>query len=113
MSFRNPHYFPAGATLFGSEAGGAYEYEGQAYNGRFRHVSSFDTCISCHETHALEALEEACGTCHAGIEGVEDTRTTEGDFDCDGDAGGPADLVDLGLWASGLGTGCANCPPTP
>jgi hypothetical protein len=86
LSFRNPHYFPAGATLFGSEAGGAYEYEGQVYNGRFAHVPSFDTCTLCHDTHALEALDEACGTCHAGIEGVEDIRVTEGDFDCDGDA---------------------------
>jgi len=86
LSFRNPHYFPAGATLFGSEAGGAYEYEGQAYNGRFAHVPSFDTCTLCHDAHALEAMEEACGTCHAGIESVEDIRMTEGDFDCDGDA---------------------------
>jgi hypothetical protein len=86
MRFQNPHYFPAGATLFGTEAGGAYEYEGQGYNGRFAHVPGFATCIECHDAHALGALEDQCGTCHAGIESVADIRITEGDFDCDGDA---------------------------
>jgi hypothetical protein len=86
LSFRNPHYFPAGATLFGTEAGGAYEYEGQAYNGRFAHAPGFATCIECHDAHALEAMEDQCGTCHAGIESVDEIRMTEGDFDCDGDA---------------------------
>ena len=37
----------------------------------------------------------------------------ESDFDCDGPGGGAADVVDLGLWASGLGTNCSMCPPGP
>ena len=34
LCFRNVHYFAAGATLFGDEAKGAYQYDGQTYVGR-------------------------------------------------------------------------------
>ena len=54
LSFRNPHYFAAGATLFGDEAKGAYQYDGQTYVGRNVHVAGFDTCTACHGTHELE-----------------------------------------------------------
>ncbi len=87
LSFSNPHYFAAGATLFGTEAQGAYEFEGQTYNGRFLHVPGFQTCIECHDTHQLRPKVEACGTCH-GIESEEelhDIRMTDVDFDGDGD----------------------------
>ena len=57
MSFRNVHYYPAVATLFGTEAKGAYEYEGKAYNDRFGHVGSFDTCSKCHDAHNLHVKE--------------------------------------------------------
>ena len=33
LRFRNPHYFGAGATLFGTEAQGAYEYTEQDLSG--------------------------------------------------------------------------------
>jgi hypothetical protein len=85
LSFRNVHYFAAGATLFGTEAQGAYEYEGQTYNGRFAHVGGYDGCVQCHDVHNLEVNSEACGTCHAGIEDVEDIRIDATDFDGDGD----------------------------
>jgi hypothetical protein len=85
VGFRNVHYFAAGATLFGTEAKGAYEYEGKEYLGRFGHVSGFDTCIQCHDAHALELNEETCGTCHAGIDDVHDIRLDATDYDGDGD----------------------------
>jgi hypothetical protein len=85
LGFRNVHYFAAGATLFGTEAKGTYEYEGQTYNGRFAHVAGFDTCLGCHSAHGLEAKSEACVTCHAGIEDVHDIRIDATDFDGDGD----------------------------
>ena len=44
LRFLNIHYFAAGATLFGSEAKGAYEYEGKTYVGRNTHVEGFNTC---------------------------------------------------------------------
>lgn len=89
ISFRNPHYFAAGATLMGSESQGAYEYAGQTYNGRNKHVTGFDTCIGCHDSHALAVKVEACGTCHQGTKTTEDLmkiRITPVDFDGDGNA---------------------------
>ena len=89
LGFINVHYFAAGASLFGSEAGGAYEFDGNDYVGRFEHVGNFDTCVECHDTHALEVKYEACGNCHEGVESEEDLhniRISETDFDGDGDA---------------------------
>ena len=89
LGFINVHYFAAGASLFGSEAGGAYEFDGNDYVGRFEHVGNFDVCIECHDTHALEVKYEACGNCHEGVESEEDLhniRISETDFDGDGDA---------------------------
>jgi hypothetical protein len=87
LAFSNPHYFAAGATLFGTEAKGAYEYDGQEYNGRFAHAPGFQTCLECHDGHALELEEENCFTCHAAAAdgGLEAIRITAGDFDGDGD----------------------------
>jgi hypothetical protein len=88
LRFLNVHYFAAGATLFGSEARGAYEYAGQEYAGRFAHVSGKDTCVECHNTHALVVEVEDCGGCHDGVQAEEDLvtiRVAEVDFDGDGD----------------------------
>jgi hypothetical protein len=88
VGFRNVHYFAAGATVFGTEAQGAYEYEGQSYLGRFAHVEAFDECVECHSAHALEVSVEGCGVCHSGVESEEDLhaiRIAEADFDGDGD----------------------------
>jgi hypothetical protein len=87
LSFRNPHYFAAGATLWGTEVQGAYEFDGQSYNGRFTHVPGFQTCIECHDTHQLRPKVESCGTCH-GItseEQLREIRMTNIDYDGDGD----------------------------
>jgi len=87
LSFTNPHYFAAGATLFGTEVQGAYEFANQAYNGRFMHVPGFQTCIECHDTHQLRPKVESCGTCHgiSSEEQLHDIRMTAVDFDGDGD----------------------------
>src|SRR6185369_18095137 len=61
LGFKNVHYYAAGASLYGREAAGAYEYEqpgGDAqdavltvatqrrgYDRKFTHVASKDTCI--------------------------------------------------------------------
>ncbi|HSG17593.1 MAG TPA: cytochrome c3 family protein, partial [Anaerolineae bacterium] len=89
LGFVNVHYFPAGGSLFGSEAEVGYQYEGKEYNGRNEHVSGFDTCVECHDAHALEVVAEDCGNCHDGVSTVEDLHTirvSETDFDGDGDA---------------------------
>ena len=86
LASKNPHYFAAGATLFGTDAKGAYEYDGQTYNGQNKHVEGFNTCVGCHDTHSLEVKLESCSTCHTGVTDVKAIRMTQGDFDGDGDA---------------------------
>lgn len=87
LGFVNIHYFAAGATLFGTEAKGAYEYDDQEYIGQFDHVNAADTCTDCHSTHELTVEVEGCAECHDGVETKEDLRTireAEDDFDGDG-----------------------------
>jgi hypothetical protein len=89
LRFLNVHYFAAGATRFGTEAKGAYEYEGQTYLGFFPHVDGFQQCTQCHSTHQLTVQVQACSGCHPTVKSAEDLQTirmsTE-DFDGDGDA---------------------------
>lgn len=85
LAFRNVHYFQAGATVFGSEVQGAYQYEGKDYVGRFPHVPQVaDNCVACHTAHELRVDVAQCTTCHAGIESVDDIRLTAPDYDGDG-----------------------------
>ena len=85
LTFRNPHYFAAGATLFGTDAKGAYEYAGQTYLGPHPHVTEFSaTCVSCHNAHELGVNTEFCTSCHGDTE-PEAIRKGEIDYDGDGD----------------------------
>ena len=68
LGFRNIHYFAAGATLFGNEAQGAYQYIGKEYSGQNKHTRRFDTCVDCHNEHSLEVRYEECGDCHEALE---------------------------------------------
>ncbi|MCA9941996.1 MAG: hypothetical protein KC449_00875 [Anaerolineales bacterium] len=89
LRFLNIHYFAAGATLFGAEVQGAYQYDGNEYLGRNEHVGAFDTCVECHNTHALEVEVAECTECHENVETAADLaaiRVSEADFDGDGDA---------------------------
>lgn len=88
LSFLNVHYFAAGATRFGTEAKGAYEYDGQTYNGPFAHVPGFDTCTGCHVAHTLEIKIAECGSCHPKVDSTEKLtiiNMSNLDFDGDGD----------------------------
>jgi hypothetical protein len=88
LGFLNIHYFAAGATRFGTEVKGAYEYDGQEYVGFFPHVDTFQSCTQCHSTHGLDVKVEACGVCHEGVESKEDLhaiRISTEDYDGDGD----------------------------
>ncbi|OGO12810.1 MAG: hypothetical protein A2Y53_00280 [Chloroflexi bacterium RBG_16_47_49] len=84
LSFRNPHYFGAGATLWGTEAKGAYEYEGETYLGHHAHVDAGQSCVTCHNVHSLAINTELCGACHGGNADPETIRM--GTIDYDGDA---------------------------
>ena len=84
LRFVNPHYFAAGATVFGSEASGAYQYDDQAYAGRFEHVKRYDTCSECHNVHALTVQKDECADCHE-VEELADIRDEDDTTDWDGD----------------------------
>jgi hypothetical protein len=90
LGFLNVHYFAAGATLFGTEAQGAYEYEGQTYLGQTTHPEEVNECTECHTAHGLEVDLQSCSVCHSGVESIEDARAirsdeSTGDYDGDGD----------------------------
>ena len=88
LGFRNVHYFAAGATRYGTQAKGAYEYDGQTYNGYFKHIKSLSSCTDCHSAHALEVQVDKCGECHDDVNSKEDLqniRMSEIDYDGDGD----------------------------
>ncbi len=88
LRFKNIHYYAAGATLFGANAKGAYEYKGKVYTGLFEHTENRRTCTQCHDSHTLEVDVPACVGCHA-VAGLEDIRLVNdtSDYDGDGDTG--------------------------
>ena len=91
LGFTNVHYDPAGVTLYAGTVRGAYQYAGQVYDTRFRHVSGRDTCVECHDPHSLQLDVAGCAACHVGVETVEDLRdirmiaSASRDYDGDGD----------------------------
>lgn len=89
LRFLNPHYFAAGATRWGAEVNGAYQYAGKEYAGFFDHGDGEEAqCRDCHRTHRLEVKVDDCTECHEEIEDsldVRDIRYTLVDFDGDGD----------------------------
>jgi len=91
LSFKNIHYFAAGATLYGGAVIGAYQYEGMIYDQRNPHVASYDSCIECHDSHTLERKISECTQCHTGVatdDDLKDIRMAGSvrDYDGDGDA---------------------------
>jgi hypothetical protein len=90
LRFLNIHYFAAGATRFGTEVNGGYEYEGKRYVAYFDHARSMNSCTDCHGAHSLEVDVAECADCHDDIEieTVEDLhniRYNFADYDGDGD----------------------------
>lgn len=85
LEFINIHYFAAGATRYGAEAQGGYEFAGKTYLGYFEHTDGYQSCTDCHDAHELEVQTKNCFTCHAGAEDVADIRMSEVDYDGDGD----------------------------
>ncbi|PKO05534.1 MAG: hypothetical protein CVU41_11500 [Chloroflexi bacterium HGW-Chloroflexi-3] len=98
LSFRNVHYFAAGATMFGTDAKGVYEYEGKTYAGLNVHVAGFSTCVDCHDIHGLEVKAQTCQGCHQ----TDDPKTIriklvedyDGDGATEGIAGEVATLIE-------------------
>jgi hypothetical protein len=85
VRFKNIHYLAAGATLFGNDVQGAYQYEGKEYVGQNMHADEkgkMNKCADCHDVHALEPKVDACQTCH---DTSDPTTIRESDIDFDGD----------------------------
>ena len=85
QGFINVHYKPAGATRFGAEANGAYQYAGKEYELTFMHVGRFNVCTECHDAHDGRIEIRACTPCHRNIQTAAEIRKDRGDFDGDGD----------------------------
>jgi len=86
ISFKNIHYLGAGATLFGGDVQGAYQYADKQYVGQNMHADpkgAMNKCKDCHDVHALDVKVEACKTCHGDAK-PEDIRKSEIDYDGDG-----------------------------
>ncbi len=88
VRFKNIHYFAAGATIFGGEVLGAYQYEGKEYVGVNLHAgengeAKANKCADCHDVHALEPNTESCETCHETADPAA-IRVSDVDFDGDG-----------------------------
>ena len=84
LAFVNSHSI-SGATPFGTEVQGAYEYYGKSYKGRSVRGDDFFTCIRCHNQHSLQVKIETCDDCHTfdGVD-VKNIRVNTTDFDGDG-----------------------------
>ncbi len=100
LAFVHVHYFPAGATVYGTDAKVAYEYPGKSYAGHFSHTPGFDTCTACHDPHSGEAHVDVCGKCHKNVktpaEVVTIRMSTKGDFDGNGrEEGLPREVANL------------------
>lgn len=84
LTFINPHYATAAATLLGGYGSMGYQYPGKDYSGRFLHARPVATCASCHDPHSLTVAEETCLTCHA-FGKAADIRISRVSFDGSGD----------------------------
>jgi hypothetical protein len=67
LEFINVHYTAAGAMLYGTMARVGYEYPGKTYAARFEHRAPYNTCLTCHQTHALAVKVEDCAACHKEV----------------------------------------------
>ena len=80
LRFLNVHYFAAGATRFGAEVNGAFQYPDKEYAGYFEHSDDMAACSDCHGAHSLELDEAACVECHEEMEDSEDIRDIRYNF---------------------------------
>ncbi len=78
IAFIHVHYYPAGATLYGTQAKVAYEYAGKTYAGRYNHPKKMNQCTACHDPHSGELKREQCASCHDDEKtGVPETDAVE------------------------------------
>lgn len=91
LGFQNVHEYPAAATLYAGRVKGGYQYPGQVYDVRFRHVDGVNTCTGCHDPHSTKPRWSTCSGCHQGVADAASARTIRmmasvgRDYDGDGD----------------------------
>lgn len=85
ISFRNVHYLAAGATLFGHDVQGMFEYPNKTYAGRFLHTQGVDKCTSCHDVHALTVKTDTCKGCHGTDDPTTIRKNSTEDYNGNGD----------------------------
>ena len=86
LSFINPHYSVAAASLLGCAGALGYQYPGKNYEPRFTHAPSVTTCTSCHDPHSLTVAEETCRSCHQSGNS-RDIRISRMSYDGSGNLG--------------------------
>lgn len=89
IKFINVHYRAAGATRYGTEVKGAYEYDGKTYKGFYGHDKDYTRCADCHEQHTVKLKVTECASCHKSpkikvLKDLKKIRKTKVDFDGDG-----------------------------
>ena len=107
LKFLNVHYSAAGATRFGEEAHGGYQYPGQKYAGLYFHDETATQCNDCHNSHTLKIDPTFCTECHEAVttkEDFVDIRDMKGDFDGDGNTQEGIKYEVMGLEELLLGT---------
>jgi len=87
-TFTNIHYYPVAAIFYGTDAQGAYEYDGKTYTGQMMypaaHGAGYETCTECHMGSSHNVTDQSCSMCHPGD--ISDIRaSTAPDYDGDGD----------------------------
>ena len=88
IKFINVHYRAAGATRYGTEAKGGYEYDGKTYAGFYIHDEDADVCVDCHTLHTFRIDVQNCDLCHRAVKKTADyknVRRSKIDHDGDGD----------------------------
>ena len=68
LEFVDIHGAAPGATIYGDEAQGAYQYAAHSYFGLRNHTSNFGSCTNCHNPHQLDVNPEDCENCHSGYD---------------------------------------------
>jgi len=87
LGFLNIHYRAAGATRYGGEVKGGYEYDGNEYAGYYVHDKAATVCSDCHTLHTFKVDVENCNLCHRKVMKPKDykvIRRTAGDFNGNG-----------------------------
>jgi len=87
LRFLNIHYRAAGATRYGTQAKGGYEYDGKSYAGFYK-MAKATVCTDCHTLHTFRVDVANCSGCHKDVKKPEDFKSVRNgtvDFNGNGD----------------------------